>query len=493
MARRRDARRAVVGRLRRCWSPSLVLVVAARRPARRRRTATTSARPLARHRTPRRPSRRPPRSPCRRSRRHGRSAGPRRSPTGRGPRPGAGTPRAATRCATRDLGRHVPSPSVDALGRPTRCSTDGRRPASCRPRRLKLLTTTAALRGARPRPHLRHPRRRAAGGRIVLVGGGDPFLAGQQPTDRPEPGRRRPADPGPRDRRGPAAAAASHAVRLGYDDLAVHRPGGRADWPAATCPTTWSAPITALWVDEGRDPDGTGPRARPRGHARPRRSPRASRKHGRRRSRAPPRERSRAGRRAGGRAGDEPAAGRDRRAASCEYSDNEGAEVLGHQVGLAVERPRVVRRRGARGAARRCSELGVDLRRRQAPRRQRAVARRPARPATPCRRAPARRGRRPPRAPAGRHRAAGGRRSTGSLAYRFATARARARPGARQDRHPHRHQRPGRAGHRPTTAHAVVFVADRRPDRRSLDTLDARAGPRRPRRRPRRPAPADAA
>ncbi len=83
---------------------------------------------------------------------------------------------------------------------------DGRRrvmPAST----LKLLTTTAALEALGPD---RTFATRVVGGRqLTLVGGGDPFLAGKQPTTGPRRGDASLQTLGPDDRATPAASGGS--------------------------------------------------------------------------------------------------------------------------------------------------------------------------------------------------------------------------------------------------------------------------------------------
>src|SRR6185295_4582174 len=121
---------------------------------------------------------------------------------------------------------------------------------------MKLLTATAALEvlGA---DRTFATRVVADGrGRIVLVGGGDPFLAGKQPTE------------------GTAARDASlqtlarltaaslkergvGTVRLGYNTSLFTGPAVNPHWPKDYIPDDVVTPITALWADEGLDPDGS--------------------------------------------------------------------------------------------------------------------------------------------------------------------------------------------------------------------------------------------
>ncbi len=91
--------------------------------------------------------------------------------------------------------------------------------------------------------------------RIVLVGGGDPLLARRPvPVDRAYPAR---ADVVTLARATAEALrdAGRSTVRLGFDDGLFEGPAVSPDWPETYIPSVVS-PITALWVDEGRDAGG---------------------------------------------------------------------------------------------------------------------------------------------------------------------------------------------------------------------------------------------
>jgi serine-type D-Ala-D-Ala carboxypeptidase/endopeptidase (penicillin-binding protein 4) len=153
------------------------------------------------------------------------------------------------------LGPHVVGAVADlSAGRPVVELGDSgaAMPASV----TKLLTTTAAL--ATLGPEARFATRVVAGGkgRIVLVGGGDPFLA-----SKPLPS----AYPVHADVQTLAAQTAAALqqqgrtkVRLGYDDSLFSEPSFNPAWPAHYLPEHVVSPITALWVDEGRPAEGSG-------------------------------------------------------------------------------------------------------------------------------------------------------------------------------------------------------------------------------------------
>ncbi|MFC6286956.1 D-alanyl-D-alanine carboxypeptidase/D-alanyl-D-alanine-endopeptidase [Nocardioides sp. GCM10027113] len=151
-----------------------------------------------------------------------------------------------------DLGPRV-SAAVATLGGDEAPVTAGRAaavPAST----TKLLTTTAALEVLGP-DHVFETTVVADGpGGVVLVGGGDPLLA-----RAPEPG----AWPEQADVRALARATAQalggrKKVRVGYDDSLFRGPAVNPRWPASYVPDGVVSPITALWVDQGRDPSGFG-------------------------------------------------------------------------------------------------------------------------------------------------------------------------------------------------------------------------------------------
>lgn len=155
-----------------------------------------------------------------------------------------------------DLGRHVLATVAAPDGSLLFSSGTGEAtPAST----LKLLTGAAVLETLGPE-HVFDTTVVAEGPRrIVLVGGGDPFLA-SRPTPRADPTYPVRADVVTLARAAAARlAAAGHTrVRLGYDASLFSGPAVNPHWPDDYVPDGVVAPISALWVDEGRPASGLG-------------------------------------------------------------------------------------------------------------------------------------------------------------------------------------------------------------------------------------------
>ena len=122
----------------------------------------------------------------------------------------------------------------------------------------KLLTTTAALQALGPMVRFSTTVRQVPGRRqVVLVGGGDPFLASSQKAAR----GRYPAhaDLTTLARETATALLRRHQrrVSLRYDASLFTGPAFNPVWRAGYRADV-VAPISALWVDEGRRPDGYG-------------------------------------------------------------------------------------------------------------------------------------------------------------------------------------------------------------------------------------------
>lgn len=168
--------------------------------------------------------------------------------------PGAVDPTAVRRALRRllrdeDLGPRV-AVSVGSLTDAAAFSTgpDTVTPAST----MKLLTTTAALATLGPDHTFRTTVVAGASPReVVLVGGGDPLLARTPSTD---------AYPARADIVTLAKATARSLeqlgrtrVRVGYDASLFTGPSVNPAWPASYVPDDVVSPISALWVDEGRE------------------------------------------------------------------------------------------------------------------------------------------------------------------------------------------------------------------------------------------------
>ncbi len=126
----------------------------------------------------------------------------------------------------------------------------------------KLLTTVAALQTLGPEHRfttsvVATPQSK----RIVLVGGGDPLLAQRPGPENSYPVRADLATLARATARGLKAIGRS-TVTLGFDASLFSGPTVNPHWEPSYVPDDVVSPITALWVDEGRDPDGFGDRSR---------------------------------------------------------------------------------------------------------------------------------------------------------------------------------------------------------------------------------------
>jgi D-alanyl-D-alanine carboxypeptidase/D-alanyl-D-alanine-endopeptidase (penicillin-binding protein 4) len=157
------------------------------------------------------------------------------------------------------LGGHVVAAVADASGRVlfrggTAGGSAGATPAST----TKLVTAVAALEDLGPDHTFRTKVVSGAPGQIVLVGGGDPYLAAKPLDDDDH-------TPAPADLRTLAGKTASAlkasnttTVTLGFDDSLFTGPTLNPTWPATNTAEGVVAPITALWADQGAQADGTG-------------------------------------------------------------------------------------------------------------------------------------------------------------------------------------------------------------------------------------------
>lgn len=224
---------------------------------------------------------------------------------------------------------------------------------------MKLLTTTAALKTLGP-DHtfatrvVLSPRAGKTPRSVVLVGGGDPLLA-RKPSDA-YPER---ADVKTLAKQTAAALKAEgvRRVRMRYDTSLFTGPPGSEKWRADYLPDDIVAPITALWVDEGRERSGFGRVDDPAAEA----------------AAAFTAELKQAGVVVVGAPEEATASASAQEVAVAEsaplaqivehvleVSDNEGAEVLAHHVGVAVDGEGSFAG-GARGVATTLADLGVPL------------------------------------------------------------------------------------------------------------------------------------
>ncbi|MBI2244275.1 MAG: D-alanyl-D-alanine carboxypeptidase, partial [Nocardioides sp.] len=142
-----------------------------------------------------------------------------------------------------DLGPHVLATVAGLDGTLLYSSgTGSATPAST----LKLLTAAAALETLGPDHTFATTVVDAGPRRVVLVGGGDPLLDRKDVTGLA------------RDTATALAATGRTRVRVDYDTGLFRGPEVSPHWPAGYLPDGVVAPITPLWVDEGRPEDGFG-------------------------------------------------------------------------------------------------------------------------------------------------------------------------------------------------------------------------------------------
>jgi serine-type D-Ala-D-Ala carboxypeptidase/endopeptidase (penicillin-binding protein 4) len=221
---------------------------------------------------------------------------------------------------------------------------------------LKLLTSTAALEALGPDRTFATRVVASGHGRITLVGGGDPFLAGKQPAEGPAR-----HDASLQTLARLTAADLRHrgvtSIRLSYDDTLFTGPAVNPHWPQDYVPDDVVTPITALWADEGLDPRGYGRVADPPATA-------AAlfagflRRDGVRVAPAIGEQQAKPHAREVAHVESPPVADVVER--TLQYSDNEGAEVLARQVGLEVS-GRASYAGGVAGVRKTLQGLGIDL------------------------------------------------------------------------------------------------------------------------------------
>jgi serine-type D-Ala-D-Ala carboxypeptidase/endopeptidase (penicillin-binding protein 4) len=205
---------------------------------------------------------------------------------------------------------------------------------------MKMLTTTAAL-------HVLGPQHRFTtkvvatpqSKRVVLVGGGDPLLERRRSSDDGYPARAD-LDTLARSTAKALRKIGRSRVTLGYDASLFTGPSVNPKWEPSYIPEDVVSPISALWVDEGRERSGLGARTRTPAPDAARDFATALERHhitvlG---APAPVRAPGKA------RGGETIAEVRSAPLAeivqhTLELSDNEAAEVLSRQVAIATHRP----------------------------------------------------------------------------------------------------------------------------------------------------------
>ena len=161
--------------------------------------------------------------------------------------------------SSKKLGRHV-RVAVDQLSDGTSVYEHGVGPA-IPASTMKMVTAMAALETLGPSHRFATTVVAGANSRqVVLVGGGDPLL-GRAPV---------PGDvyPDRADLKTLAKATAKSLQRLGrdsirirYDDSLFTGPAVSRDWSPSYIPDNVVSPISALWVDDGREEAGLGERS----------------------------------------------------------------------------------------------------------------------------------------------------------------------------------------------------------------------------------------
>lgn len=179
--------------------------------------------------------------------------------TDEGVAPTAAGVRRALAAALKDptLGTHHGVYVYDIERRKTLTNTAGTFvPAST----MKLLTTTAALATLGP-DHQFTTKVVGSGSSIVLVGGGDPYLVSRKPATGAHP------DPVPATLPDLASATAKalrakgvRTVSLGYDASLFSGPAVNQNWLPKYLSEGIVSPTSALWVDEGRKVPGMAAR-----------------------------------------------------------------------------------------------------------------------------------------------------------------------------------------------------------------------------------------
>ncbi|MDN4163281.1 D-alanyl-D-alanine carboxypeptidase/D-alanyl-D-alanine endopeptidase [Nocardioides abyssi] len=161
-----------------------------------------------------------------------------------------------------DLGRHVLAAVGPLDGAGVLVRTGSGAPLAIPASTTKVVTSTAALLAMAPDARFTTRVVEAGPRGIVLVGGGDPFLASEPAdldgADTPVWPERADVTTLARATADALLAAGRTRVRLGYDTSLFSGPEVSPRWRPDYVPDGVVSPITALWVDEGRPAEGFG-------------------------------------------------------------------------------------------------------------------------------------------------------------------------------------------------------------------------------------------
>ncbi|GII77549.1 D-alanyl-D-alanine carboxypeptidase [Sphaerisporangium rufum] len=265
------------------------------------------------------------------------TAGPVLAPGGGGPVPGKGSLAGRLGRAMKDpaLGGDVGGVVVDAAS--GEVLFGARADAAITPASTtKVATAVAALTSLGPDAKLATRVVLAKSGMIVLVGGGDPTLAGPKARADGYPRRASLATLAARTARALRASGVT-SVRLGYDDSLFSGPRTAPGWKPGYIPEGSVAPVTALMIDEGREHPGRSAR-----QADPSRSAAAAfasllARDGVKVGRSPARAKAPAGAREIARVASPPVYELVEHMLT--ESDNDLAEALAHQIAIKEGRP----------------------------------------------------------------------------------------------------------------------------------------------------------
>lgn len=162
--------------------------------------------------------------------------------------------------ADEDLGRHVLAAVGPLDGAGVLARSGSGAPLAIPASTTKIVTSVAALLAMDPATRFTTRVVDAGPRGIVLVGGGDPFLASEPagPDDGPAWPERADVTTLARATADALVSEGRTRVRVGYDTSLFSGPEVSPRWRADYVPDGVVSPITALWVDQGRPAEGFG-------------------------------------------------------------------------------------------------------------------------------------------------------------------------------------------------------------------------------------------